>query len=113
MINFLNGWKTYAFIISLLLNALLYHQVTNLDGKLQLCKANDAKKQIAIDFANKQTEEKERKLRLTEQEIAKASAASQKRKDYILNKEIKNGCEGANQFLLDFALGFDWKNNIP
>lgn len=117
MINLLSKLKNYFLLLvltgSLISNGLLYYQNTRLDKKLDTCKDNMAAMQAAINLANKLQKEQAQELKLKEQEAAKAQAESKRRTDDILSKNIKGGCNGANQFLIDQAQQFHWDNNIP
>lgn len=112
MFNILNNWKLYllsfALISVLSLNILQRFKIEILEGKLQVCQANAAAQQIAINLANEQRTELERKLRLREQEAAKAQAESQKRMDEILMENANS-----DDWMLNKALQFQWDNNIP
>lgn len=117
MFELLSNWKLYILSFALIgvlsLNVLQKYKLEKLEGTIQVCNANLAIKTVAINIANDMRAEQERKLRLREQEAAHARAESLKRRDNILSKNIQGGCEGASQFLLDYALDFNWSNNIP
>lgn len=111
------NYKNYLFIIALLgiisYASLIKIKNINLEAKLQVCNANYASLQDKVKIANEIRDAQVKKLRLREQEAAQARAESLKRMEYIKNIEIKGGCKGANQFMIQQAPQFHWENNIP
>lgn len=115
----LDNYKKYLFIIALTgtfayIFALKIQNI-NLASKLQVCNANLAANIAAQNIANELRVNQERKIRLREREATQARVESQKRMELIMQADIKDGCEGANQFMIDQALQlqFIWNNNIP
>lgn len=90
-------------IISFAWNGVQTLQKNNLEKNYEICKANMASVQVAMNLAKEMQTAQERKLRLREQEAAKARVESLKRMDEIMSAEIKGGCEGAIQFLITQA----------
>jgi hypothetical protein len=113
----LTNYKNYLFAIALIgiisYTGLIKINNINLEHKLQLCNASYTSLQDKIKIANELRADQERKLRLREQEATQARVESQRRMDLILQAEIKGGCEGANQFMIQQAAQFRWDNNIP
>jgi hypothetical protein len=110
MLTFLNNWKLYflsfALIGVLTLNVVQRYSLEKTENKLQICQGDVAAQKIAFDLANQLKSEQERKLRLREQEAAKARAESLKRMDEIMNVTVPKGCDNAIQFLIDNKPGF-------
>jgi hypothetical protein len=103
MLSLITNFKNLT-IIGLLITCLTLFLVSN-NRKNQIieCRAKNVNMQMAINTANDLKVNLERKLRLREQEAAKARAESLKRKDRIMQTEIKGGCEGAIQWMIDQA----------
>lgn len=103
----LSNLKLYILAIAIIgassLNVLQRYQVIKLDGQLQVCQANAAAQQVAINLAKQLELDRERQLKLREQEAAKAQAESKKRMDNIMNTDIKDGCEGTIQWMIQQA----------
>jgi hypothetical protein len=119
MLSFLNSWKlhvlSFALICALSYIGLLKYQNLKLDNTNQTCKANIATLQVAINVANELRTEQERKLRLKEQEAAKARAESLKRMEKIMKAKVPNDCDGAKEWMISQShrLKFVWHNTIP
>lgn len=118
MFNLLINWKNYFFgfgLLTIVSFSLFQHlKIINLEKTKQICHANLAAKNIAIQAANEMRSRQMEQLRLREQEAAKARAESLKRRDMIMQLDIKGGCEGAIQWMIDqSSYEFIWHNNIP
>jgi hypothetical protein len=105
MLSLLPNWKLYFFgfallgIVSFIIGQQL--KINRLDKQLRTCNTELSIQSSAIHLANQLRDKQETLLRLREKEAATARAESLKRKERIMQTEIKGGCEGAIQWMID------------
>lgn len=111
----LSNLKLYILAIAIIgassLNVLQRYQVIKLDGQLQVCQANAAAQQVAINLAKQLELDRERQLKLREQEAAKAQAESLKRKDFVMQSQINTDCKSVNDWMIQQAQYYFQINN--
>jgi hypothetical protein len=119
MLSFLSNWKLYLLSFTLIgalsLNVLQRYKTEKLESRLQVCEGNAMAMQVAINAASEMRADLERKLRVREQEAAKAQAETQKRMESINNAAIPDDCNEAVAWGVEHSktLKFHWKNNTP
>lgn len=106
MFNLLN-WKNYLFysiiIASFTLNGFQYFESGRQEEKIEKCNAKLVSRETADNIALALHDEQEKKLRLREQEAAKAQVESLKRMELLMKEKVPADCSGAIQWMIDQA----------
>lgn len=101
MLSFLTNLKNYWYfpiIIALLCwNLLQCYQHERMASAYFVCQADNLAKDMAIKQAQELATQQEQKIRLREQEAAKAQAESDKRRDKIMAYRFSDNCDEAIQ----------------
>jgi hypothetical protein len=119
MINLLSDYKVYilGFVIigMAALNISQQYRLSKVENQLQVCQGNLAANMVAINLAKDLQAYQEKKLRLKEQDAAKARVESLKRMDEIMKLTVPEECNQAVIWGIERAneLKFHWDNNIP